>query len=1211
PAISGDIASAMANEEVEEEEPWADPVKQFQVTASTQPGVSVYSSNSAWVPDAESAESPRERRRVEPGSSLTSLSETPLRTKPGESMSVPLTPRSTPSPASKSGGGLASVDELFPEVRSPGGSEVSDTTSIALEKMSKEITSSLKSVVLISAAIESQAAEGRAEGRSRPSLLGQNMAFDLLADAYQAVRSPPSTARSLAASQEAPIELRLEEVQAAAAALVAASVAAACQAELGDGDVRNLESRESDARERQGLEATAERTAAAATSGARTDVQKEAEEAPPHADEIEEVRNLESRESDARERQGLEATAERTAAAATSGARTDVQKEEEEVPTHADEIEEVAPAVPSEPKCEETTPLAKARLERKESMLSVPSPRRQEEFMASNEALPGMVDELEVEPKVVPFGIMVTDSESRKSVVLLEPPILDVPPPRDSGSDTDSNEVDMMPMIKDTVEDAVWAAFSRDKDASLIDASEAESRVTDASKVKSQEEVPEALTSLTQPFSELLRSDGMRPDSRQCDEERENRPRSRRGSDSTISPELAWEEDERTMEQLTLQKSLLEALAMEVAEAETAEQPDVGEKLAQEVLDSAVQELEASERRYGSNVFTATEVDSLQENADKPPSGPASEAPTVSPELALEEDDQRVEQLTLQKSLADALALAEVDRETTPRDLASRETAQRDVATPEMEDTLAHELLDTAVHNIELEAARDSSNVLSPEVSAASQAEVDALRENAEPPSRPVSEAPTVSPELALEEDDQRLEQLSLQKSLADALALAEAEAMTDGDVLVHELLEEAVQNAELDSREVSRGISTVFTPTEVSVAASQAEVDALEENADKPASRPASDAPTVSPELALEEDDQRVEQLTLQKSLADALALAEVADSEIPREIASRETAVRDVSTPEMEEALAHDLFGVALKNLELEAARDSSVVFSAEVSVAASQAEVDALRENADKPSSRPVSEAPTVSPELALEEDDQRLEQLTLQRSLADALAIAEVAEVAQKETTPRDVATPEGETLAHELLDAAVRNVELDANEVAREGSAVLTPTEVSVAASRAEVDALRENADKPSSRPVSEAPTVSPELAMEEDDQRLEQLTLQRSLADALAIAEVAEVAQKETTPRDVATPEGETLAHELLDAAVRNVELDANEVAREGSAVLTPTEVSVAASRAEVAQEREIASRETARDVVTPDVGETLAHELLDAAVTKAKLDAE
>ncbi|CAJ1428714.1 unnamed protein product [Effrenium voratum] len=80
---------------------------------------------------------------------------------------------------------------------------------------------------------------------------------------------------------------------------------------------------------------------------------------------------------------------------------------------------------------------------------------------------------------------------------------------------------------------------------------------------------------------------------------------------------------------------------MEVAEAETAEQPDVGEKLAQEVLDSAVQELEASERRYGSNVFTATEVDSLQENADKPPSGPASEAPTVSPELALEEDDQR------------------------------------------------------------------------------------------------------------------------------------------------------------------------------------------------------------------------------------------------------------------------------------------------------------------------------------------------------------------------------------------------------------------------------------------------------------------------------------------------------------------------------------------------------------------------------------------
>ncbi|CAJ1385357.1 unnamed protein product, partial [Effrenium voratum] len=94
-----------------------------------------------------------------------------------------------------------------------------------------------------------------------------------------------------------------------------------------------------------------------------------------------------------------------------------------------------------------------------------------------------------------------------------------------------------------------------------------------------------------------------------------------------------------------------------------------------------------------------------------------------------------------------------------------------------------------------------------------------------------------------------------------------------------------------------------------------------------------------------------------------------------------------------------------------------------------------------------------------------------------------------EIASQQPASRDIVTPDvGETLAHELLDTAVKNVELDANEVVRNGSTVFTPTEVSVAASQAEVDALRENLDKPPSRTVSEAATVSPELALEEDDQ---------------------------------------------------------------------------------------------------------------------------
>ena len=70
-----------------------------------------------------------------------------------------------------------------------------------------------------------------------------------------------------------------------------------------------------------------------------------------------------------------------------------------------------------------------------------------------------------------PFGIMVTDSESRKSVVLLEAPVLEAPGPSSPAEDTDSEasaveaeeEGPVVP-IMDGVEEAIRQAV-RDETA--------------------------------------------------------------------------------------------------------------------------------------------------------------------------------------------------------------------------------------------------------------------------------------------------------------------------------------------------------------------------------------------------------------------------------------------------------------------------------------------------------------------------------------------------------------------------------------------------------------------------------------------------------------------------------------------------------------------------------------------------------------------------
>ncbi|CAE6935727.1 arsB [Symbiodinium sp. CCMP2592] len=186
--------------------------KTFQATVSTmEPGTSSYSASSAW-PTGDLEESFSELQlRVQPGGALASPeSSTPPRTLPGEALSLEETPRTSglisfaPSPQVEMSGLEALQEQEVPST--PDMSVViSDcSSSLAAEMFSKEFGSTVGSVAVVAVALEGNMDEDLSESSSRGSsksskLVGQYIATELLA--RSAVPSEPSTARSVVASE--------------------------------------------------------------------------------------------------------------------------------------------------------------------------------------------------------------------------------------------------------------------------------------------------------------------------------------------------------------------------------------------------------------------------------------------------------------------------------------------------------------------------------------------------------------------------------------------------------------------------------------------------------------------------------------------------------------------------------------------------------------------------------------------------------------------------------------------------------------------------------------------------------------------------------------------------------------------------------------------------------------------------------------------------
>eukprot|EP00434_Breviolum_minutum_P039556 symbB.v1.2.035129.t2/scaffold4662.1/size36764/1 len=359
----------------------------------------------------------------------------------------------------------------------------------------------------------------------------------------------------------------------------------------------------------------------------------------------------------------------------------------------------------------------------------------------------------------VPFGIMITDSETRKSVVLLEAPILDPPPQRqhDDG-ETDSQETEevpaIMPSIMGTVQEAIWSVVLEEvqqdaeayKEASLVTSegqllptsnlevptrfpSKAPTEVTilPLETAKTMDELIEEINvlqasltysddlpmdpeadadrhdsthSLTQPFSDLLGS--ARPAHERATGEADGTPTSL----PEASPQEAFEQT--LAEELIDSAVIKECMLGDKVKADSSEAiaDDLGHSLAKALLDSAVHEtdLDGVEARSSSQVYTE-EALQVRDNV--------SDAGTVTLEEAKEQEEERVAQtLVLTSSLSKPLAeLLGADAEVTVSEKA---------APDDLSHSLAKALLDSAVHETELDAveARSSSQVYTEEASA-------------------------------------------------------------------------------------------------------------------------------------------------------------------------------------------------------------------------------------------------------------------------------------------------------------------------------------------------------------------------------------------------------------------------------------------------------------------------------------------------------------
>eukprot|EP00435_Cladocopium_sp_Y103_P005991 s1188_g1.t3 len=1088
-------------------------------TASTmEPGVSQYiSTGSSWLPGDPGED-------AEPRAPADSIS----RTRPGTTLSISDTPRTSSSPPSRAPeesrtppprmqqGGLPLVDEGFSQDGvSPCCSAVSDTTSLAAELMSKDITQSLQSVAYVSMALERHADEDCSQTSQAVSLrIGQKLTAeigntflaqfqsDAAASAASAARSADGTAAPEAQAEAEPIAGMVEESAKSAVPSEAAHHAAEPSEVASEGNTVTKEivpivasPEETSGVRTPSLElghqlATemllmACSSAVSLPSTARSVATSD--QVFPKA-EIDEV-NMLTRAIAA------DAIAD-DASAHTVDVLTDISDQPGQLtsqPTAAREAS--ARQRPADLEVAEGNAVKAPRTIRRDSTLTIPSPTaRDAEVMHSNEVQ--LEDDVAVDDLAatdsVPFGIMITDAETRKSIVLLEPPILESklqttrfkrlwltkdPPParKENECETESEEnveaPGILPDLKDTVEEAIWSAVLEEvqRDAETY---------KEASLVTSEGHAVEP-NSLEVPPTRLP---------------------SRSPTEVTILPVA---ETAKTMDELLDEINVLQASLTYSDELPADPEMEADNNSTQHVLG----------------------VSLSQPFSDLISSGPQ----------ASERDMAVVKEYAVPQGL---------DRTPTSLPEASPQDA--------FEQTLAEALIDAAVIK-ECILHGEQAKLESSEVLSAGEA-----ADNA-------SDAPTVSPEIAQDEENERAEeQLALHMSLKEALQEKASEAtLLDefGENLAKELLHVAVL-LDAESNEANRVSSEVLSASEA-----------------------ASEAPTVSPEVAREDEERMDHERMLQSSLKEALREA---DSGKPQ---AASTYISNCSMPEAQASesvglkVAQELLDSALEHEQKEQAkRNSSEVLSA--------MQVEAL-ETADGPT-RPASEAATVSPEVA-REDEERMDQerlRLLQSSLKEALVDADSK---AKEATAM---AKFGDALAEELLDAAMEEIKRKQEAQAQVPAARLaTPSIISERSSceaavveafglklaqdlldeasflqKQEIEASQVITEDEVSRPPSEV-TIVPGLAQKTKGELMDEIDI---LASSLTLAnqreqEVADRPSSSQSDRDpsrisVLTTGSTAAMEELVHSLVVNslpektdVQQAASNVHTEGSELMAPT----------------------------------------------------
>ncbi|CAL1164664.1 unnamed protein product [Cladocopium goreaui] len=1125
-------------------------------------------------------------------------------------------------------GGLPLVDEGFSQdAFSPCCSAVSDTTSLAAELMSKDITQSLQSVAYISMALESHADEDCSQTSQAVSLrIGQKLTAEIgntfLAQFQSDAAASAARSADGAAAPEVEAEAIAGIVQEAAKFAVPSEAAHAAEPSevTSEGAVTKeivpiVASPEETSRVRTpslelGHQLATEMLLLACSSAVSLPSTARSvatsDQVFPKAD-IDEV-NMLTRAIAA------DAIAD-DASAHTVDVLTDVSDQPGQLAQSTSPREASAPSArqrPEDLEVAEGKEVRAPRTIRRDSTLTIPSPNaRDAEVMHSNEVQ--LQDDVAVDDLAttdsIPFGIMITDAETRKSIVLLEAPILDPPPARQENEcETESEEnveaPTVLPDLKDTVEEAIWSAVleevQRDaeasKEASLV-ASEARLNLP-AIMGTVEEAIWSAVLDEIQQDAEaekeasLVTSEGQSfPEQSAADHQQDSDGDDQDDLDDLVPtnsvPFGIMITDAETRKSIVLleppQENECETESEENVEAPTV-LPDLKDTVEEAIWSAVLEEVQRDAETYKEASLVTSEGHGghafVEPNSLEVPTRFPSRSPTEVTILPVVETAKTMDELldeinVLQASLTYSDELPadpemEADKNSTQHVLgvslsqpfsdliSSGPQAERDMvvvkeyavaqgldrtptslpeASPQdaFEQTLAEALIDAAVIK-ECILHGEQAKLESSEVLSAGEA-----GDNA-------SDAPTLSPEIAQDEENERAEeQLALHMSLKEALQdkaseagtvtveeareleeerveqtliltsslnqplekllgadaqAASAEKAADDDDLSHTLakalLDSAAHETDLDGVE-ARSSSQIYTPEEIASRAqpiTEAEVDLLLDNSKKRPSRTGSEAPTVSPEMAQEEEERFEQQRLLQNSLRDALNVDIHLDAE---------ATVLD----EFGENLAKELLHVAilLDAESNEANRVSSEVLSA----------------------SEAASEAPTVSPEVAREDEERMDHERMLQSSLKEALREADSGKPQAASTYISNCSMPEalasesvGLKVAQELLDSALEHEQKE--QAKRNSSEVLSATQVETL----------ETADGPT-RQASEAATVSPEVAREDEERMDQERLLQSSLKEAVDTDSTKEDAQATAMAKFGA------LAEELLDAAMEEI----------------------------------------------------------------------